>query len=130
MANQSYKSVHSGAEIDEQITFVKKDLRDKLIKMDEAISKKADDTSVIHTGERNQPNGFAGLDENGKVPTEILPPSSGGSLEIDSKMSDTSENAVQNRVIKNYVDELVGDIDYVLEELHNYAQSLISGGEA
>ena len=29
----------------------------------------------------------------------------GGSADIDTKMSDTSEKAVQNKVIKKYVDE-------------------------
>lgn len=48
---------------------------------------------------------------------------------IDTEMSDTSENAVQNKVIKSYVDEKIGDIDAVLEELHNYAQALIGGAE-
>ncbi len=31
---------------------------------------------------------------------------------------------------QTYVDELVGDIDAVLDEIHNYAQGKISGGEA
>lgn len=31
----------------------------------------------------------------------------GGSMVIDSAMSDTSENAVQNKVIKAYVDESI-----------------------
>ena len=52
----------------------------------------------------------------------------GGSIIIDAKMSDTSENTVQNKVIKEYVDTLVGDVDSALDELHNYAQSLINGG--
>lgn len=38
------------------------------------------------------------LEENG---------SSGGSADIDTKMSDTSENAVQNKVIKAYVDDSI-----------------------
>ena len=73
MANQTYSSIHSGAEIDEQITYVKKDLRTRLDKMDDAISKKADGTEVVQTSERNQPNGFAGLDNNGYIPESILP---------------------------------------------------------
>lgn len=32
-------------------------------------------------------------------------------------------------VNKKYVDDIVGDIDAVLDELHNYAQTLVSGGE-
>ena len=31
----------------------------------------------------------------------------GGSITIDTEMSDTSENAVQNKVIKAYVDESI-----------------------
>ena len=31
--------------------------------------------------------------------------------EIDTEMSDTSNNAVQNKVIKNYIDESIGDIE-------------------
>lgn len=63
---------------------------------------------------------------------ECCSPSSGGggeSIIIDTEMSDTSENAVQNKVVKSYVDEKIGDIDAVLEELHNYAQALIGGAE-
>ena len=53
----------------------------------------------------------------------------GGKIVIDSEMSDTSENAVQNKVIKGYVDSKIGDIDAALDELHNYAQSLIGGAK-
>lgn len=52
----------------------------------------------------------------------------GGDIIIDTEMSDTSENAVQNKVIKEYVDNMAGDINTALDELHNYAQALISGG--
>ena len=34
-----------------------------------------------------------------------------------------------NVVSKEYVDDLVGDIDAALDELHNYAQALIGGNE-
>ena len=42
---------------------------------------------------------------------------SGGGT-VDTTMSDTSENAVQNKVIKTYVDGLVGDINSVLTRIN------------
>ena len=39
------------------------------------------------------------------------------SLTIDTEMSDTSTNAVQNKVIKTYIDNIVGDIQTILETL-------------
>ena len=42
---------------------------------------------------------------------------SGGSITLDTEMSDTSENAVQNKVIKAYVDGLVGNIESLLAEV-------------
>ena len=42
----------------------------------------------------------------------------GGSGTVDTTMSDTSENAVQNKVIKAYVDGLVGDINSVLTRIN------------
>ena len=42
---------------------------------------------------------------------------SGGGT-VDTTMSDTSENAVQNKVIKSYVDGLVGDINSVLTRIN------------
>lgn len=41
----------------------------------------------------------------------------GGSITLDTEMSDTSENAVQNKVIKAYVDGLMGDIESLLQEV-------------
>lgn len=40
----------------------------------------------------------------------------GGS--VDTEMSDTSENAVQNKVIKKYIDDLVGNILTQLQEIN------------
>ena len=37
---------------------------------------------------------------------------------IDTAMSDTSENAVQNKVIKKYIDDLVGNILTQLQEIN------------
>lgn len=44
----------------------------------------------------------------------------GGSSEssIDTEMSDVSTNAVQNRVIKGYVDSLLGNINTILDNLN------------
>lgn len=36
---------------------------------------------------------------------------------IDTEMSDTSENTVQNKIIKKYVDDIVGDIQTILSTL-------------
>ena len=38
---------------------------------------------------------------------------------VDSAMSDTSTNPVQNKVIKQYVDNLVGDIETVLQTINS-----------
>ena len=46
---------------------------------------------------------------------------SGGNISIDSEMSDTSENAVQNKVIKAYVDN-------TKVELQTYLNEQILGG--
>ena len=43
---------------------------------------------------------------NERIPTG----SGGGSVDVDTEMSDTSENAVQNKVIKEYVDDQVSSI--------------------
>lgn len=43
-------------------------------------------------------------------------------------ITDTTIRPVQGKVVKKYVDDLVGDINSALTELHNYAQNLISGG--
>jgi hypothetical protein len=55
---------------------------------------------------------YRALDDSTKTVTEIdsqLISSAGGeegaSIEVDSEMSDTSENPVQNKVVKSYVDE-------------------------
>lgn len=44
--------------------------------------------------------------ENGQW-QEIATGGGGGTVEVDMEMSDTSENAVANRVIKEYVDALI-----------------------
>lgn len=39
-------------------------------------------------------------------------------VEVDSEMSDESENAVSNKVIKAYVDTAIGDIDTILDNIN------------
>lgn len=39
-------------------------------------------------------------------------------LKVDEEMSNTSENAVSNKVIKEYVDGLVGDIGSILDTIN------------
>lgn len=51
----------------------------------------------------------------------------GSSITIDSEMSDTSENAVQNKVIKAYVDEEIGDIETALDSIIAIQEALIGG---
>ena len=53
---------------------------------------------------------------------------SGGGV-VDDKMSDTSTNAVQNKVIKEYVDGNVGDIDKLLDKILNPDDYPISNKE-
>lgn len=38
--------------------------------------------------------------------------------DIDTTMSDTSANAVQNKTIKDYVDGLVGNINTILDSIN------------
>ena len=61
-------------------------------------------------------------DKNGTTTANVLngkdgEGGSGGSITLDTEMSDTSENAVQNKVIKTYVDGLVGNIESLLAEV-------------
>lgn len=44
--------------------------------------------------------------------------SGGSSVVVDTEMSDTSENAVQNKVIKKYIDDLVGNMLTQLQEIN------------
>ena len=64
----------------------------------------------------------------------------GVSIEIDDAMSDTSENAVQNKVIKKYVDDIAENLETggggitqeekteLLNELKSYVDDAILGG--
>ena len=46
------------------------------------------------------------LNENGEYEEVAVGGGGGGSIEVDNEMSDTSNNAVANRVIKKYIDDL------------------------
>lgn len=39
-------------------------------------------------------------------------------LTFDNEMSDTSTNSVQNKVIKSYIDEMIGSISNVLDVIN------------
>ena len=59
-------------------------------------------------------------DKNGTTTANVLngkDGEGGGSITLDTAMSDTSENGVQNKVIKAYVDGLVGNIESLLAEV-------------
>lgn len=71
--------------------------------------------------------------ENGEITGSVLNealtlllgaiPEGGGSIAVDTQMSDTSENAVQNKVIKKYVDDEVEDAKMYAEEMANDAEA-------
>lgn len=42
----------------------------------------------------------------------------GSNANVDTEMSDSSENAVQNKVIKEYVDDLIGDVDSAIAAIN------------
>ncbi len=66
--------------------------------------------SKIPTSEKGAANGVASLGSDGKVPSAQLPslPS------VDSSLSDTSTNAVQNKVVKAALDEIKNDPAYFI----------------
>ena len=91
------------------------------------------DVPVIAIGE--VVTGDAETDASASIITEgteykinlVIPRGRDGSdagITVDDEMSDDSENAVQNKVIKAYVDDLIGDVDAALEEING-----ILGGE-
>ena len=49
----------------------------------------------------------------------------GETIIIDTEVSDTSENAVQNKIIKAYIDSLIGDVGTAISEINS-----ILGGES
>ena len=62
-------------------------------------------------------------DDGGDTPTDD--PSSGGGI-TEEQLVKTLEEYVK----KEHFDEVVGDIESALDELHTYAQALINGGGA
>lgn len=65
-------------------------------------------TAVAWTQTQQTGTKIAEITING-VSTDVLV-APGQTITIDTEMSDSSTNAVQNRVIKSYVDEAVGDV--------------------
>lgn len=56
-----------------------------------------------------------------EIATEVIRLGENQNIEIDTEMSDTSENAVQNKVVKDY-------IDGTKTELQTYLNEQILGG--
>lgn len=56
-------------------------------------------------------------DQNGWANYGPIGPGSSGGV-VDTSMSSTSTNAVQNRVIKAYVDNLIGDVDSAISAIN------------
>lgn len=57
---------------------------------------------------------------------DIYAPSGGSTITVDTEMSDSSENAVQNKVIKGYVDAAIGS---VVQIEFRVVQTLPASGE-
>lgn len=80
--------------------------------------------------ENNKTTSISENPSNTKYPTEkavadYVSEQGGGA--VDTEMSDTSTNAVQNKVIKKYVDENVGDIETALDSIIAIQNELIGG---
>ena len=76
MADTYYQSQHEGTVIDEQITYVKDTVKSKIPNHESRIitieNDYASKNDVVKYSEKNQSNGYAGLNENCKVPSELL----------------------------------------------------------
>lgn len=62
--------------------------------------------------------GYDGTNPEAAQTLQEVVNSGGSSITVDTAMSDTSENAVQNKVIKKYIDDLVGNILTQLQEIN------------
>ena len=66
-----YKSIHSGSEIDDQVHYVKNTLKPKISQIEDDITNlknnKSNYQDVVKYSEKNIANGYAGLNEYGKV---------------------------------------------------------------
>lgn len=83
--------------------------------------------------EKNKTTSISENPSDTKYPTEkavadyVSKQGGGGGGAVDTEMSDSSTNAVQNKVIKKYVDENVGDIEIALDNIIAIQNSLIGG---
>ncbi len=62
--------------------------------------------NFVQKKEKNAAGGVAGLDENGKLLASVIPEGSGGSgVTVDSELSLTSTNPVQNKVVAEALED-------------------------
>ena len=102
-----HKSDRSGENIDSLLDYLDGDVRGKIAEFDTALPLKANNSEVVKTETKNQPNGYAGLDENGMINPECI------AVDVATK---------------NDIQSIVDEISSVFDELHTYAEGLISGG--
>ena len=53
----------------------------------------------------------------------------GGSVTVDQNYNPESENAQSGKAVAQAINGAIGDISTAFDELHAYAQALISGGD-
>lgn len=53
----------------------------------------------------------------------------GGSVTVDQTYNPDSENAQSGKAVAQAINGAIGDISTAFDELHAYAQALISGGD-
>lgn len=83
----------------------------------------ADMPEVEGTSTTNVEGGVTASNEGARLTsTTTVNIGGGGSIVLDTMMSDTSQNGVQNRVIKSYVDDVRSDLEFRLEEAEAYIQ--------
>ena len=99
MSDKYYDSQFTGLEIDEEIRYVKEVARNKIEEHSKALSEKADNKLVVKYSEKNQPNGYLGLDKNGKIDASLLPDDYRPEVDLD------------NYYTKEEVDEKIEDIE-------------------
>lgn len=61
-----------------------------------------------------------------KIKQAIALASLGNTVMLDTEMSDTSENAVQNKAIKTYVDERIEDITHDIDNIQSMLSNIAS----
>lgn len=72
MANNTYQSDRTGSDIDTLLDYLDRDVREKINEFDKEMSLKASDSEVVKLDTKNKPNGYLGLDENGKFDDSFL----------------------------------------------------------